>query len=147
MTAGLSDSKNLLPFLEPNSSLLCSQSIIQIAHLCLPFVLRDGCESFFNSSEAAVPDIMSVSLDLAPQALPSLLLVPETFGSEDECFSSRILLQGGFIISHPPLTLSLLEVLPVEDRKLCVLCVSISEVFVLEDISLVPNSDSFSLTV
>jgi hypothetical protein len=49
--------------------------------MCLTFVLRDSCENLFNSSEAEVPDGMSVSLDLPPQALPFLLLYPETLES------------------------------------------------------------------
>jgi hypothetical protein len=51
--------------------------------MCLPLVLRDSCDNFFNSFEAEVADGMSVSLDL-PQALPSLLLVPEIFESSND---------------------------------------------------------------
>ena len=93
-------------------------SSIQTAHLCLPFVLRDSRENFFNSSEAAVPDAMSVSLDLPPSALAFLLLVPEIFESSDDCFSLRGLLLRGLIGSHTLLALSLIEVLLVEDTKL-----------------------------
>jgi hypothetical protein len=86
--------------------------------LCLPFVLRHNCDNFFNSSEDAVPDAMSVSLDLPPQALSFLLLAPETFESSDDCFSMRGLLLRGLIGPHPLLALSLLEMLLVEDVEL-----------------------------
>ena len=93
-----------------HSSSTCSQNSVQTARLCLPFVLRDSRDNFFKSSEAAVPDAMSVSLDLPPQALPFLLLGPETFESSDDCFSLHGLSPRGFIGSNPLLALSLLEV-------------------------------------
>jgi hypothetical protein len=113
--------KYMLPFLEQYISLMFSQSSIQTAHSCLPFVLRDKCDNFFLSPEAAVPDAMGVAMDLPLQALLFLLLVPETFESSDDSFSLRGLLLRRLIGSHPFLGLSLLELLVVEDIKLSAL--------------------------
>jgi len=107
------------------------------------FVLRGSLENIFNSSEVAVPDAMSFSSDLA---LPFLLLFQKHFDVKMSVFL-HVFCYRGFINSFPPLTLSGLKVLLVEDRKVCVVRFGISKVFVLEDISLVPGCDSYSLMV
>jgi len=96
---------------------MCSQSSIQTTDLRLPFVLKGSFENFVKPFEAAAPDAMCVFLELPPQGLPFLLVVPKMFESSHDCFSLHGVLLRWLISSRPHLSLSLLGVLLLEDIK------------------------------